>query len=463
MGILIYLVLGWTVMFIYRRFLSTRHRKLRRQLKHIRNHTRDRLRWDADILPEDQQATMQEIQAKAADLRQTEPSVEQLEDFVKHAGAELGRIYPKKPSDTPHEIIELLVVVFGIVMGIRALFLQPFKIPTGSMQPTLYGIHFENTPQQTEPRSAVKRPLDFLNFAARHVYHEVEEDAVISVDNWADSVRVGSALPITISPFPVLQYTMVRLGSRTYRFPGNAEAVARRILHLDQGDGTRVFRTGDVISGHLKLGDHLFVDRLSYNFIDPGRGDIVVFTTDGIRYREGDSLSGLHYIKRLVGMPGETLQIRDRKLYVRQAGSEEFVLVDGSMDKAFDRIYSMQGGYHGYTNADGPRAQYLTTEDETFTLGPDEYFMLGDNTENSADSRYWGVVPRRNIIGRAFWVWWPFSRRWGLADRAEPMPDAEYRRIHEIPQAQLTDEPLPDSEAEPGLPEAQPEVAPDGP
>ena len=48
--------------------------------------------------------------------------------------------------------------------------------------------------------------------------------------------------------------------------------------------------------------------------------------------------------------------------------------------------------------------------------------MLGDNTENSLDSRFWGFVPRRNLVGTALFVWWPFSRRFGLVDRVEPLP-----------------------------------------
>ena len=100
----------------------------------------------------------------------------------------------------------------------------------------------------------------------------------------------------------------------------------------------------------------------------------------------------------------------------------EFKLAGGAVQRAFDRIYSFKGGYRGYSNPDPKRtnAQYLTGPDDVFELKKDEYFLLGDNSENSADSRFWGVVPRRNIVGRATFVYWPFSRRWGTSDRVEP-------------------------------------------
>ena len=64
---------------------------------------------------------------------------------------------------------------------------------------------------------------------------------------------------------------------------------------------------------------------------------------------------------------------------------------------------------------------YLRTPEETITLKEDEYFMLGDNSESSGDSRFFGVIPRKNIMGKACFVWWPFSRRWGVIDHEEPL------------------------------------------
>ena len=54
-----------------------------------------------------------------------------------------------------------------------------------------------------------------------------------------------------------------------------------------------------------------------------------------------------------------------------------------------------------------------------FEVPKDSYFMMGDNSKNSLDSRFWGTVPRKNIVGKALFIFWPISRRWGLTDRAE--------------------------------------------
>ncbi len=73
---------------------------------------------------------------------------------------------------------------------------------------------------------------------------------------------------------------------------------------------------------------------------------------------------------------------------------------------------SAVNGYRGYSNP--PSALYLTEPSDTFTLPEKTYFALGDNSYQSFDSRYWGIVPEQNIAGRGLFVYWPFSKRWGL-------------------------------------------------
>jgi signal peptidase I len=76
----------------------------------------------------------------------------------------------------------------------------------------------------------------------------------------------------------------------------------------------------------------------------------------------------------------------------------------------------MKNGYHGYTNdmPNDPRMIYLGTPDATVKVESDGYFALGDNSPQSADSRYWGFVPRQNVVGRGLFVYWPFTSHWGF-------------------------------------------------
>lgn len=146
----------------------------------------------------------------------------------------------------------------------------------------------------------------------------------------------------------------------------------------------------------------------------------MVFVTDGLVNPDGRGFGGRFYIKRLVGLPGDELLIRDHKLLVREPGATSFRVLDETDDPGFARVHSCRGYYHGYANM--PGSQYLRNGNDIFKVPEGHYFMLGDNSENSLDSRYWGTVPRQNLVGTALVVWWPFSRRWGTVDRVEPLP-----------------------------------------
>lgn len=127
---------------------------------------------------------------------------------------------------------------------------------------------------------------------------------------------------------------------------------------------------GESMAPNFATGDYLIVDEITYRFSEPQRGDVVVF-----KYPKDASQ---RFIKRIIGLPGETIRIEDGSVLILQGGTE-LVLQE----------------------------QYLpvglkTYGDANKTLGQDEYFVLGDNREYSFDSRSWGVVSRKDIIGRAF-------------------------------------------------------------
>ena len=79
----------------------------------------------------------------------------------------------------------------------------------------------------------------------------------------------------------------------------------------------------------------------------------------------------------------------------------------------FKRVMDAHDGYHGYSNP-GPNAKYLTSSEATFHVPDRSYFALGDNSYNSSDSRYWGLVPEENLVGRGVIVYWPFAPHWGF-------------------------------------------------
>ncbi len=417
MGLLFYLVAFWGLMYVYHQYLSPKRPRLRRRLRLLAAMIRDRLRWDMDILKAQDQQRFLDWQERYASCDRAKASLEEMEKLLNDGYTALSLPYPKLPSWATYikESVELLVVVFGVVAGLRALFLQPFKIPTGSMQPTLYGIHFIHN-RETEVPSAPKRALDYANYSRRYVDETAASTGVIAMGELKRR-----------NPYLLFPTTSFSHDQKSYTFPG---APANVVQYLPWPRDPEIGRPNEFMpieegqnlaSGYLMLGDHLFVDRVSYNFREPRRGDIVVFVTDNLRTVDRRRLSGRYFIKRLVGLPGDTLRLSNRKLYVKRPGESEFTVVDEKMHPAFGRLYSGKGGYRGYVHPKREYgAQYLLTPIDTFTLEDDQYFMMGDNSANSQDSRYWGPVPRSSIVGRAFLVWWPFTRRWGWVDTAEP-------------------------------------------
>ena len=129
----------------------------------------------------------------------------------------------------------------------------------------------------------------------------------------------------------------------------------------------------------LNAGDVLLVDRMAYRFSTPKRGDIIV-------YKTGDDKKASTHIKRIIGLPGETIQIKDGQ-----------ILIDGE-------TYQENGEFPGIENAG--------VAETKVALDSGEYFVLGDNRNNSEDSRYadMGNVKKRNVIGKVWFIASPWSR-----------------------------------------------------
>ena len=400
--VVLYLLFGNTL----RRFFTSRFGRARLELREARAALRHHIKAHRDLLTPAQLGRLTATRT-SVDAAIASRNVATAEKELQSVQENWETIVPLPKHATAREYTEVVIVAFSLAFAARSLVLQPFKIPTGSMQPTLYGFHFVGLKPEEIPTSPVGKAMDFLHLSRRYV------NVTIKTAGAFEGIRAAPSAPF----FP---QSDVFVGGERYRLPGEPGMVMQYLR--ERHAGKAVLEQGETLAcGAFESGDHLFVNRTSLYFREPRRGDITVFITDGIEEPGGAPLAGRFYIKRLVGLPGDTLRIgADHRLYLKSAGMADFQVVDKAVSPAFPRLYSFQGGYHGYCHY--PNSQYLTTPEATFTLGRDEYFMLGDNSESSRDSRFWGIVPRQNLVGSAAICWWPFSRRWGNTDRAEPLP-----------------------------------------
>ncbi|MBR2374524.1 MAG: signal peptidase I [Lentisphaeria bacterium] len=366
-------------------------RKKRKFLSELRSRRHD----EDDLLNNEQRQRFDEVIERFA---QSAP-----EDFDKasaKAVKEMDSIVP--PYSRIRNLLDLLIVVGAVAFGIRGLFFQPFKIPTGSMQPTLYGIHYMNT---TPLGKNLPGFLNYVLFASRKAHLEVQEDGEVQFRRYKNSF-FSDAVEFSV-------------GRHIHTLPGSPQKVME-YSGLQEG---MECRKGEVRSdGFLSMGDHLFVERFSIYLCPPQRGEVMIFTTDGLR-AGGEPLSassGFYYVKRLVAMPGDTVRLKDNQLYVKPAGEKEFKKIQHIAPRTA-RLYSGKGGYQGHLSVMGDYK--LFGADEDYVVPADHYFMLGDNSAFSLDSRFFGAVPRRNLVGRSWFIFWPFSRRWGLTDRLDPIDE----------------------------------------
>jgi signal peptidase I len=271
-----------------------------------------------------------------------------------------------------------------VAVGIRSYFLQPFKIPTGSMQPTLNGII--GHPSTSPPPNILRQIGDFIVLGRNYINVVSRED---------DQV-------FEIAPKKVLFFfTFSRVIFQRQNFL--VYAPPDTLSHDFNVLPGRIYHRGEIIArGAIDTGDQVFVDKFTYNFVKPHCGDVFVFRTNHIPgIREDPEAGSPFYIKRLAGLPGDTLRIDPPFLYVNDKKVEGY---------GFERVMSAKPPYRGYALGH----EYLSQPARSYTVPQDGYFALGDNSYNSYDSRYWGPVPEENLVGRGLFVYWPFNRHWGL-------------------------------------------------
>jgi signal peptidase I len=393
-----------------------------RDASHMHKHVWKLLNAQRDILSADAigkvQAAMDELKATQRS-RADKPGLQRAMTGLETAANKWLKPYPNPGW---RENVEVLLVAIAVAMGIRTFIAQPFKIPTGSMQPTLFGV--TATPDATRgPSSDPALAPDFeipnrLVRLARFWFRGIGYDHVVAK---AD----GSLDPNTVDvPKRFLLFNLKQvfsLGGEDYTVWFPPDKLLQRAGLMSSPStvvANKVFKRGeDVIRMKSISGDHLFVDRITYNFRRPKRGEIIVFETRDIPDMDSSQL-GQYYIKRLVALGPESVRIgNDRHLYI-----------DGKRLEAqtphFEKVYSFNpldepgdSKYSGHLNGTRMAVKYFPTENTTYDLAAGQYMVMGDNTLNSYDSRAWGSFPRENVVGRSWFVYWPIGNQDGRPGR----------------------------------------------
>lgn len=173
--------------------------------------------------------------------------------------------------------------------------------------------------------------------------------------------------------------------------------VAALILRIFVVSAYRV--TSSSMEDALYEGDYIFVNKLAYDFENsPKPGDIIVFKYPNNPNKE--------YIKRVVAVSGANVQIADKIVYVNGEVAQIPLTSKHTDKKIIPADLSYRDNF-------GP-----------YQIGPEEFFVMGDNRDDSKDSRFWGTVPRENIIGKAVFVYWS----WAPGDS----PEWEFPYIHNV-------------------------------
>ena len=411
------------------------------------------------------------LKSKPVLINELEEKAEELDNQLKESG---GLYYHKKGWV---ENVEMLMVAAIVVIGIRSFFLQPFIIPTNSMYPSFFGMQPNLYSDATEAPSIMERGLDKILLGASHYKLELENSGnlYLMLQNGGSFRFANATFPngrFFLFPKTVKEYVF-EIGGKEQILQVPAEfdfdtLIAQKfagieslrdlplIIAQDQGfTGNRLklseknYRKGDLaIAFDILLGDALFVDRMTYNFVKPKAGDPAVFRTGSIddfnRQINTPVKSFIgedkYYIKRLVGEPGDQLQMMvPDNIFTN--GTDVRKGIPGIMYRngkvlsgkvAFDENNKRVKELAKNPNADNPlnypgyRAEGLLTNKEIITVpqksdsnnptGLNGYFAMGDNSTDSLDGRAWGYVPENEIIGRAFVVYYPFTKRWGFSD-----------------------------------------------
>ncbi|HEY4989893.1 MAG TPA: signal peptidase I [Opitutaceae bacterium] len=374
-----------------------------------------------------------------------EVATQALEAVLKRTG---GAYYPRGALA---ENVEFLLVATFVIRSFSIYFVQPMVIPTNSMWPTYYGMTAENFPPGGAAPGALARIGRLAAFGAvrKEVDAPVSGDVSLPllVDQTGQPHLIPSAamgrkwlvIPEKVSEYTIFvndvparvrvpedfhdfdkvalatffppghpfaeQWEKARLGGRLRQVEAKGSKggsfyvyLLPLDLHVNAGDPLLRF---DILKG-----DMVFVDRVTFNFRRPWVGTAFVFETGDIPGILREGIPDEYIIKRLAGLPGDTLNIVPPVLY--RNGKP----IEGA--KAFDENARQVDSYNGYLNAPPGPERYLRPGVPA-TVPPHSFMGLGDNSPISEDGRYWGFVPEKDVIGRPIFIYYPFTRRWASA------------------------------------------------
>lgn len=369
-------------------FFTPRYLK---QAQELRIAARKLFHYHCDLWSQEQQAET------TAALQQLDQALQKKEVPLVTAAQEkvekiFGQLVPQRPHRALAENIEAIIIAIVLALGIQAYFLKPFKIPTGSMQPTLYGM--TGVPEMTSPPSPLLRVFNFVRLGRSYL------NTIANQEEEVLDLKEKTFLNF-------FTFTTISTSQGTHAIFAPQDVLLRD-FEVRPG---RIYAAGEpIVRGYIQAGDQIFCDRFTYAFCKPKAADVFVFITTGIQRIEMTLPAGAssqYYVKRLAGLPGQTLRIDPPQLFING---------ERATQPPFQRVMAACEGYRGYSNGSdhGPSSPYLGSPLDQFTVPQQSFFALGDNSFNSSDSRYWGVVPEQNVIGRALFVYWPFSKRWGL-------------------------------------------------
>lgn len=410
---------AFTTMFFTPRFLK--------QAKLLDKGVTRFLDYKRDILPVER---LNEINLLHGEFKEAmrQRDAKRLESLSSSLNRACERALPNLRHSDWVENIEVFFVSIVIAVGIRTYIVQPFQIPTSSMQPTLNGIIAHAT--EEDPTPGLLGKIGSFFTATTYINVVSDRDGVLrrqqpvtehkffifrpySKIHFQDGHSITVKCPVDklvndLRFAERINGTLVE--GQPYTTPDNR-------TNYSISSGGQTIRKGQLLArGWVRSGDHVVVNKFAYHFRQPTRGEVFVFTTKNISYIEDESRfdkqwGSQHYIKRLTGVPGDSLVPSPPRLLINGQPATE-PGIRRVAEQAEPRTVENDGlVYHGYSF--DPirmiRPPYVLP-----TSPRREYFAMGDNSYSSSDSRYFGHVPEQNLVGPGWFCYWPLGKNWGL-------------------------------------------------